>query len=498
MSDGTVDLLVIGGGINGVGIARDAAGRGLSVLLCEQGDLAGATSSASTKLIHGGLRYLEYYQFRLVREALAEREVLLANAPHIIWPIRLVLPHHAGLRPAWMIRAGLLLYDHIGGRRSLPASRTLRLGDDRRGAALRARFAKGFVFSDCWVDDARLVALNAVSARELGAEIRTRSAVTAARRQNGIWHATIEDRETGAVDVVQARMIVNAAGPWVERVLSQTLAISAAVDVRLVKGSHIVVPQLYHGDHAYIFQHGDGRVVFAIPYEINFTLIGTTEVVVEGDPGDARITEDEIAYLCQAVGEYFERPVTPSDVLWRYTGVRPLYDDGKTDPAAVSRDYVLELDASDGAPLLSVYGGKITTYRRLAEHALRKIAACLPNAAAAPWTARAPLPGGDLGGATYGSFAQKLAADYAGLDAAYLRRLVRRHGSRVYALLGDARRPADLGPDFGGGLFAREVAWLMDEEWARRPEDVLWRRTKAGLHGADEAALAAWMAGRGT
>ena len=493
MTDGTVDLLIIGGGINGVGIARDAAGRGYSVALCERSDLGGATSSASTKLIHGGLRYLEHYEFRLVREALTEREVLLGNAQHIVWPMRFVLPHHAELRPAWMIRIGLFLYDHIGGRKALPASEAIRLAGDRRGKPLKDAFARGFAYSDCWVDDARLVALNAVAAHDLGARIMTRTAVTAAHRDGDLWRARLTDAGGGEPREIAARMVVNAAGPWVNDVLGATLGVNTPAAVRLIKGSHIVVPQLFHGDHAYIFQHGDGRVVFAIPYEHNFTLIGTTDVPVEGSPDNPRITDDEVAYLCDAVGEYFAKPPTPDSVVWSYSGVRPLYDDGDTDPSAVTRDYVLAIDDTPGPPLLSVYGGKITTYRRLAEEAMDKVAERFPDKTAAAWTETAPLPGGDLGGLGYGAFAQKLSADFAGLDAVYLRQLARRHGSRAYDILADVRSTADLGQDFGGGLFEREVSWLIQHEWAREPADILWRRTKTGLHGADPDALAQWM-----
>ena len=389
------DLLIVGGGINGVGIARDAAGRGLSVCLVEQDDLASHTSSASTKLIHGGLRYLEYYEFRLVREALAERERLLAIAPHIIWPMRFVLPQSpksssSASRPAWMLRAGLFLYDHLGGRRVLPPSRALRLDGTGLGAGLQPGVSRGFAYSDCWVEDSRLVVLNAMDAAERGAAIRTRTRLVSARRGNGHWNAVLLDRGTGAQDEVQAAMLVNAAGPWVADVLAGALGQNSASRTRLVKGSHVVVPRLYEGEHAYLLQNPDGRVVFVIPYEGAFSLIGTTDLPWTGDPTDVAISPDEAAYLCQSAARWLTRPVTPADMVWSYAGVRPLHDDGAASASAVTRDYVLELDAPpDQAPALSVFGGKITTYRRLAEAALAKLQSRGPS-----WTAGgAPRPG---------------------------------------------------------------------------------------------------------
>ena len=493
-----LDLLIVGGGVNGAGIARDAAGRGLSVLVCEQGDLAGATSSASTKLIHGGLRYLEHYEFRLVREALAEREVLLALAPHIIRPLRFVLPHAPHLRPAWMIRVGMFLYDRLGGRKRLPGSSAIDLTQDAAGQPLQEPFRRGFVYSDCWVDDARLVVLNAVDAADRGAVIRTRTRLTGARRDDRLWRATLRDAATGADIEVAARILVNVAGPWVHQVVTQTLGRQPAHGVRLVKGSHIVVPKLFEGAHAYIFQNPDRRVVFAIPYEGLFTLIGTTDLVFEGDPARVAIDATETAYLCEAVSRFFRRPVTAKDVVWSFAGVRPLYDDGKTDPSAITRDYVLDLDAgtgTGGAPALSVYGGKITTYRRLAEQVLDRLRPHLPELKPA-WTATVPLPGGDIADADFDAFAAELQARYPELDAAYLTALGRRHGTRARTLLGDARAMADLGDHFGGGLFAREVDWQMRHEWARDADDVLWRRTKCGLHmnAAGRDRLARWMA----
>ena len=493
---GEYDLAVIGGGINGAGIARDAAGRGLRVLLLEQGDLAGATSSASTKLIHGGLRYLEQYAFRLVRAALAEREVLLSAAPHIVWPLRFVLPHHAGLRPAWLIRAGLFLYDHLGGRRILPATRALDLARDPAGVPLRPEFRRGFAYADCWVDDARLVVLAARDAADRGAEIRTRARCTSARRAGALWELTWEDADGGGGKAA-ARLLVNAAGPWVVDVLSGVIRLNTPTRVRLVKGSHIVVPRLYEGAHCYIFQNADGRVCFAIPYEDDFTLIGTTDEDFHGDPAEARCTAEEEAYLCRAVGEYLRAPLAPERIVWRYAGVRPLHDDGAGRAQETTRDYRLELDAPEGAPaVLSVFGGKITTFRHLAEAALDRLAPFLPGLPG-PWTAAAPLPGGDFPWDGAAALAAGLAASHPFLPAAQARRLVRTYGTRAREMLGDARAAADLGADFGAGFTAREADFLRRTEWARTAEDMLWRRTKRGLHMRPEQvqALAAHLGG---
>lgn len=489
-----LDLVVIGGGVNGCGIARDAAGRGLKVLLAEKDDLAGATSSKATKLIHGGLRYLEYYEFRLVREALQERAVLLNLAPHIMWPLRFVLPHEPGVRPYWMIRAGLFLYDHLGGPGGLPGTEGIRLNRHPAGQPLKPKFDRGFVYSDGWVDDARLVALNAVDARQRGARVLTRTAVTAARRDQGKWQVQLHDRGTGLTRTVQARILVNAAGPWVRDVVTEVAGLNAANGVRQIKGSHIITRKLFDHPYAYIFQNADGRVIFAIPYETDFTLIGTTDIAVDGRPEDARITDDEIAYLAAAASDYFAQPIAPADVVSTYSGVRPLYDDGHSDPSAITRDYVLDLDTNGGAPLLSVYGGKLTTYRRLAEHALEKIERFIPQAGSA-WTRGPKLPGGDLGGRSFDRFVADLARDHAAIDPLHLRRLARRHGARTIDLLGDARTAADLGRHFGAGLYEREIDWLKREEWAVAAEDVLWRRTKCGLRlNADEArAVAEFM-----
>ncbi len=497
------DLLVIGGGINGAGIARDAAGRGLSVLLCEKGDLAEATSSSSTKLIHGGLRYLEYGEFRLVREALAERERLLAIAPHIIWPLRFVLPHTRDSRPRWMLWAGLFLYDHLARLRTLPRSTAVRLPGTPPGEPLRAGISDGFAYSDCWVEDSRLVVLNALDAAARGATIRTRTSVESARREGESWTAQL--REGSGISGVRARAIVNAAGPWVGDTLRTTLGLRPGASTRLVKGSHIVVRRLYAGAHAYILQNPDGRIVFAIPYEGEFTLIGTTDVPVDTASRPMRISAEETAYLCDSVNRYFRRPVAPDDVVWSYSGVRPLYDDaskagaGKAKGAsAVTRDYVLDVADADGRlPVLSVYGGKITTYRRLAEHALEKLARYLPHlAGSASWTAAAPLPGGDM--ADPEAYVAGFAARSAFLPPTLALRLARAYGTRADAILGGARSLADLGRDFGCGLTRREVDYLVAWEWARTAEDILWRRSKLGLHmtGDDVAGLEAYLCTR--
>ena len=487
-----VDLLVVGGGVNGTGIARDAAGRGLSVVLCEQDDLAAWTSSASSKLIHGGLRYLEYYEFRLVREALAEREVLLACAPHIIHPLRFVLPHHAGLRPGWMLRAGLFLYDHIGGRRSLPGTRRVSLRADPVGEPLKDVYRRGFEYSDAAVDDSRLVALLAVDAAERGARILTRTRLVEARREAGVWRAVLESR-TGARETVTARALVNAAGPWVEAVSALAGARADGRQVRLVKGSHIVVPRLYDGEQAYTLQGADGRVVFAIPYQDRFTLIGTTDIPYEGDPARVEASAEEIDYLCRTIGDYFQQAPTPAEAVWAYSGVRPLFDDGHDSASAVTRDYVLDLQADDGAPpLLTIYGGKITTFRRLAEHALEKLREPL-GFEAGPWTETARLPGGDLPGGDVAGLRAEAAARHPWLPEPTLTRMCHAYGSRIDAVLAGAGSWADLGRDHGAGLTEREVAWLVEREWAREPHDILWRRTKLGLH-MSPAERAAFMA----
>ena len=492
------DLLVVGGGINGAGIACDAAGRGLKVLLCEQDDLGHATSSASSKLIHGGLRYLEHYEFRLVREALAEREILLGKAPHLIQPLEFVLPHSELARSAWLIRVGLFLYDHLSRHRRLPRSRAIDLRCNPEGLPLKARIDAGFTYYDCWVDDARLVVLNAVAAAEAGATILTRTRLVEARRSNDLWWAQLLDRRTGAVRQVAARCLVNATGPWVREVLDRVLGVARNRGIRLVKGSHIVVPRLYQGDHAYILQHSDRRVVFVLPFERRFSLIGTTEINFSGDPDEIEIVPKETRYLCDVVNGYFTEPVSPDDVLWSYAGVRPLFDDAAEDLSAVTRDYVLDLNAPDRQPpLLSVLGGKITTYRRLAEQALDKLAQFLP-AMGAPWTAAAPLPGGDMAGGDFERFLDELQGAHPNIEPGLLHGLARRYGTRATAVLGVARAMADLGTNFGAGLYAREVDYLIEREWAETAQDILWRRTKAGLQLDDQAraAVAAYVEAR--
>jgi glycerol-3-phosphate dehydrogenase len=492
------DLLVIGGGINGVGIARDAAGRGLSVLLVEKDDLAAATSSSSSKLIHGGLRYLEQYEFRLVAEALSEREVLLNIAPHLVEPLRFVMPHVPELRPRWMIRAGLYLYDHLGRRTRLPGSHGVDLRTTEFGAGLKSALTKGFVYSDCRVDDARLVVANALSARELGADILTRTECVFAKRLDDGWQARLRDVH-GAERTVNARAIANSAGPWVKQVLNDRLHQPSRDNVKLVKGSHIVVPRLYDGTHAFILQNDDRRVVFMIPYEGRYTLVGTTDIAVSGDPAHPAASTEEVAYLCRAVNRYLEHPLTADKVLWTYAGVRPLYDDGTDNPSAITRDYTLRLDSDAGiAPVLSVFGGKITTYRRLAEHALARLQPWFPGMRGT-WTAETPLPGGDLPvGGLRRYYEVDLRRDRPWLPDGARRALARRHGTRIDHVLQGANSTAELGEHFGADLYAREIDYLIDHEWARTAEDILFRRTKTGLHlsSAQQASVAAYILAR--
>ena len=476
------DLVIIGGGINGCGIAADAAGRGLKVLLAEQGDLAGGTSSASSKLIHGGLRYLEHYEFRLVREALSEREVLLRKAPHIVWPLRFVLPHVPGLRPPWMIRAGLFLYDHLYRRRAIPASRAVNLHTDPAGTPLKSELASGFTYWDCWVDDARLVVLNARAAADKGADIHTRCRVESARADAGQWRVTLRTGDTR--HEITARALVNAAGPWIG-------AVQATIQqgprrnhggVRLVKGSHLVVPRIVGANDAYLLQSPDRRVVFALPYEGDFTIIGTTDVPYAGDPGAVHIDDNETGYLLTLAQQFFKAPLRREDIVWSYSGIRPLYDDQTADPSAVTRDYHLELAAGpDLPPLLTIMGGKVTTYRRLALEALERLAPYLPAMGPA-WTENAPLPGGDIPNAGFDAWLADLQRSLPGFDPTFLHRLARRHGTAALEIVGDARDLAGMGQHFGAGLTEREVIHLREREWARTAEDVLWRRTKIGLH----------------
>ncbi|AOJ93896.1 glycerol-3-phosphate dehydrogenase [Burkholderia multivorans] len=493
------DLLVVGGGINGAGIARDAAGRGLSVLLCEQDDLASHTSSASTKLIHGGLRYLEYKEFGLVRKALQERETLLRAAPHIMWPLRFVMPHMPNLRPAWLIRIGLFLYDHLAKRELLPGSRGIDMRRHAAGAPLVDSIRRGFVYSDGWVDDARLVVLNALDAKERGAEILTRTKLVSAERRSDEWEARLQQPD-GAIRVVRACAIANAAGPWVGDVLHGALGRGAHHSVRLVKGSHIVTRRLFDHDHAYIFQNPDKRIIFAIPYERDFTLIGTTDVEYTSDPARVAIDRDETQYLCDSINRYFKRKISPADVHWTYSGVRPLLEDeNAANASAVTRDYRLEMDDGEGAPLLSVFGGKITTFRKLAEEAGDMLCRALGRDAPA-WTAGAPLPGGDIANAKFDAFADAFAKRHRWLPAPLARRYARAYGTRAARVVGNAQSLADLGAEIVPGLFEAELRYLRDTEWATCAQDVLWRRSKLGLHvapgtlDAASAALDAWFA----
>ncbi|WP_145187852.1 glycerol-3-phosphate dehydrogenase [Pseudomonas sp. URMO17WK12:I11] len=470
------DVAVIGGGINGVGIAADAAGRGLKVFLCEKDDLAQHTSSASSKLIHGGLRYLEHYEFRLVREALAEREVLLAKAPHIVKPMRFVLPHRPHLRPAWMIRAGLFLYDHLGKRKRLGASRSLRFGP---GYPLKPTITRGFEYADCAVDDARLVVLNAMAAREHGAHIRTRTRCLRAERVDGLWQVDLQHAD-GNLQTIQARALVNAAGPWVASFIKDDLKLDAPYGIRLIQGSHLIVPRLYEGEHAYILQNEDQRIVFCIPYLERFTLIGTTDREYTGDPAKVAITEQETDYVLKVVNDHFNHQLSRDDILHTYSGVRPLCNDESDNPSAVTRDYTLALSASAGqAPLLSVFGGKLTTYRKLAESAMAELKPFFTQMRGS-WTATAPLPGGE-NMSTAQALVERLMTAYSWLAQDIAKRWAVTYGDRVWRLLEGVQGPDDLGTAIGGGLFSREVDYLCREEWARDADDILWRRTKLGL-----------------
>ena len=515
-SKGTVDLFVIGGGINGCGIARDAAGRGLSVALAEMNDLASATSSASTKLFHGGLRYLEYFEVRLVREALIERETLLCAMPHISWPMRFVLPYHKtmrfegetpvskllntvmpwmkGRRPAWLIRLGLFMYDHLGGRKILPSTSTLDLDHAAEGAPLKDKFKRAFEYSDCWIEDSRLVVLNARDAEARGATIMTRTKVISAKREGGLWIIETENNESGHRKVVRARALVNAGGPWVKDVITGALRQNASEGVRLVRGSHIVTRKLFDHDKCYFFQGSDGRIIFAIPYETDFTLIGTTDVEHEDASTKPECTEAEAQYLCDFASHYFKQPVTPDDIVWTYSGVRPLYDDGAKSATAATRDYVLKLDETGGAPVLNVFGGKITTYRKLAEAAMAKITPFFDEATG-DWTAGVVLPGGDFAVDGVQRLIDDLKSAYPFLDDYWAGRLVRAYGTEAKKVLGGAESAEDLGHDFGATLTAREVAWMMRHEYARRAEDIVWRRTRLGLRMSEAQikALDEWM-----
>lgn len=473
------DILIVGGGINGTGIARDAAGRGLSVVLCEQDDLAAHTSSASTKLIHGGLRYLEQYEFRLVAKALAERQVILRLAPHITWPLRFVLPHESHLRPVWMIRLGLLLYDRLGpSHRTLADSHAVNLRRHVSGEPLKRQFSRGFVYSDGWVQDARLVILNAMDAADRGADIRVRTRCVSAHVVDGIWHAQLQDG-SGHNHSVRARVLVNACGPWAGRFLGHVLQRENHPDIRLVKGSHIVVPRMFEHDHAYIFQQPDQRIVFAIPYESRFTLIGTTDVEFDGDPAKVQIEDAEVQYLCEAVNRYFSKQLTPGDVVWSYSGVRPLQADENADASSASRDYRIDLDRSQCAPLLNVFGGKITTYRRLGEEAVDRLGEAIGMARPAWTETGAPLPGGDFADAE--RLLRAWSSRWPWLPVSLAQRWLRHYGTRTERLLEGVGDIGGLGTHFGGGLYQAEVDYLVREEWARTGDDILWRRTKLGL-----------------
>jgi glycerol-3-phosphate dehydrogenase len=479
-----VDLLIVGGGINGAGIARDAAGRGLKVALVEQADLAAGTSSASTKLIHGGLRYLEFFEFRLVRESLIERERLLRIAPHLVRPMQFILPHVPGLRPRWQIRFGLFFYDYFSGRRTLAPSRSLRIGGGGYGA-LRPGIDHAFSYSDCWVDDSRLVVLNAMDAAQRGAAIHTRTRFVSAAAENGVWRARCVQQRSGESLEIRARAIINAAGPWVEQVLKCFPTVHVAGGARLVKGSHIVVPRLFPGKHAFMLQNPDGRIVFAIPYEQKWTLVGTTDVPFSGDPAHVRIADDEIRYLCDTINSYFQRSISPGDVRWTYAGVRPLWDDESANASKVTRDYHIELShGPEHPPLLSIFGGKLTTYRRLAETVLEKLPDSL-GISPRCWTHRASLPGGDLRARNFRRFVIDVRRHWRFLPITVARRLARAYGTRVEQIIGDAKSFADLGEHYGAGLTAAEVAYLTRNEWALTDEDILWRRTKLGLHMSD-------------
>jgi glycerol-3-phosphate dehydrogenase len=477
------DVLVIGGGINGVGIARDLVGRGLSVLLCEQDDLGNHTSSASSKLIHGGLRYLEYYEFRLVAKALAEREVVLRAAPHIVRPLRFVMPHVPTLRPAWMIRIGLLLYDHLdmGKRKLLPGSEGVDLRNHPAGAPLVPELTKGFMYSDAWVDDARLVVLNAMDAAGRGADIRTRTRCVSARRAGDQWRATLRSTIDGSESPVRARCLVNASGPWVSAFLDDAIRLKRHLNIRQVKGSHIVVPKLFDHEYAYIFQNTDKRIVFAIPYEHEYTLIGTTDLDYDDDPAVVEITEDETRYLCDLANRFFRNKITADDIVWSYSGVRPLVDDDADDVSAVTRDYLLDLD-TDGAPLMSIFGGKITTFRKLAEEVVDKLTPVLGIGKPAWTSSHAPLPGGDIDNADFNGFLTEFREAHSWLPSDLARRYAHAYGTLAAELVGDAGGLADLGEDLGGGLYGAEVDYLVRREWARTAEDILWRRSKLGLH----------------
>lgn len=493
------DICVIGGGINGTGVARDAAGRGLKVLLVEAQDLASATSSASTKLVHGGLRYLEHYEFGLVKESLQEREMLLKAAPHIVWPLRFVLPHHSALRPIWMIKLGLFLYDTLAGRRNLKKSSSVNFNISKLGDPLKDEYLKGFEYSDCWVEDARLVVLNAVDAYERGADIMPKTACIglSADKEKNIWSVSLQNMINGDQFKITAKSIVNAAGPWVRSVLDGSNLVKpddGAPGVRLVQGSHIVIPRLYEGDHPYILQQKDGRIVFTIPYEHKFTLVGTTDKPYEGDASQVVISAEEIDYLCGAVNASFKKQITHDDIFWSYSGVRSLVDDGNANSSKVTRDYKLYLDEQYGPPILSVFGGKITTYRVLGEEVIGKMMLALKaqghEVSGVPWTHDAVLPGGDMPNRNFEHFFQLQKPRYSFLPEALLRRYARAYGTRMEWFLAGVNKVDDMGRNFGDNVYEKEILHLMKHEFALTTQDILWRRSKLGLHISENTAAA--------
>ncbi len=498
--DNTVDIFIIGGGINGCGIARDAVGRGYSVYLCEADDLASGTSSQSTKLIHGGLRYLEYYEFRLVREALTEREIVWAMAPHIVHPMRFILPYHKGLRPAWLLRLGLFLYDHIGGRKKLPPTSTVDLAHDETGKVLRGNYTRGFEYSDCAVDDARLVVLNALDATERGASINTRSKCIDIQRTKEYWTLTVEDQFTQEQKQISAKILVNAAGPWVDTILETLHPADDNHNIRLVQGSHIIVPKLYEHDKCYIFQNKDNRIIFSIPYQDDFTLIGTTDHEFQGDPRQSKITQEEIDYLCEASNHYFNKQIIPDDIVSTFAGVRSLYNDGASKAQEATRDYVLRVDRPTPkvAPIINIFGGKITTYRRLAESVMEKVEGLFEKSSEqnqGKWTQTAPLPGGDFDIDDFDKCCDKLNKQYPFLSINQCQQYFKHYGTRSQQMLGNATSIDDMGKDFGHGLYQCEVEYLINNEWARTAQDILWRRTKLGLKfsEAEYQALEKWL-----
>jgi len=488
------DILVIGGGVNGCGIARDAVGRGLTVALVEQGDLAGETSSSSTKLFHGGLRYLEYYEFGLVRKALIEREILLRNMPHIAWPMRFIIPHLKGMRPKWMLRAGLFIYDYIGGRKMLPPTKTVNLEKGPLGAPLVDSIKVGFEYSDCWVDDARLVVLNARDAADRGAKIMVRTRFQSAKPKDGHWVANVKDIRSGKTKRIEAKVLVNAGGPWVKSIIEDRLKTETPENIRLVRGSHIVIPKIYDHDRAYFFQIADGRLVFTIPYENDFTLIGTTDVDHKGDPGNPQCSPEEAAYLCDVISKNFKKKISTDDIVWSYAGVRPLHDSEGGDAKSASRDYEIKLREIDGSPLINIFGGKITTHRKLSEEVAAEFAP-YTQMIGKPWTHNAPLPGGDFALQQKDDLIAQFRWDFPFLDEAQVRRMFKSYGTKASEMLNGLTSAKQMGKNFGSGLTEIEVKWLMEHEWAQTAEDVVWRRSKLGLRMTDGqvAELDVWM-----